>query len=220
MCGIIGYTGENCSGSKKIYEGLKNLEYRGYDSCGMAVLREDTGRFVLFRAVGGTDELLKFKIPDSRMGIGHTRWATHGGVTVNNAHPHYSFDKKVYLTHNGVIENSYQIKQILESKNIPFYGICIVLQSLTLASNATPSASDIIKLSSIIQTSPETVTSNTTRIPSPTGMVEPEKLNPITILLPVDSINPASSAAPLETPFTVAPSTSNWNPPIGTDVLL
>jgi glucosamine--fructose-6-phosphate aminotransferase (isomerizing) len=122
MCGIVGYIGEDYSGSKKIYQGLKSLEYRGYDSCGIAISNDKNNKIEVFKSLGDANNLLKFKIPTSKMGIGHTRWATHGSVSINNAHPHSSYDSAVHLVHNGVIENSDKIKNYLKSKNIIFYG--------------------------------------------------------------------------------------------------
>ena len=122
MCGIVGYIGKDYSGSKKIYQGLKNLEYRGYDSCGIAIANERNGKIEIYKSLGDTNNLLKFKIPTSKIGIGHTRWATHGSVCINNAHPHTSYDNEVHLVHNGVIENSDKIKNYLKSKNVTFYG--------------------------------------------------------------------------------------------------
>ena len=122
MCGIVGYVGKDYSGSRKIYQGLKNLEYRGYDSCGIAISNDNNNQIEIFKSLGDTDNLLKFEIPTSKIGIGHTRWATHGSVNIDNAHPHISQDKKVYLVHNGVIENSEEIKNHLESKGFQFYG--------------------------------------------------------------------------------------------------
>ena len=122
MCGIVGYIGKDYSGSKKIHQGLKNLEYRGYDSCGMAISNDKNNKIENFKSLGDSDNLLKFKIPTSKMGIGHTRWATHGSVCVDNAHPHISHDRQVYLVHNGVIENSDEIKKYLKSEGLTFYG--------------------------------------------------------------------------------------------------
>lgn len=122
MCGIVGYVGKDYSGSKKIYQGLKNLEYRGYDSCGIAISNDKNNQIEIFKSIGDTDNLLKFEIPTSKIGIGHTRWATHGSVNIDNAHPHNSEDGEVYLVHNGVIENSDEIKNSLKSKGIKFYG--------------------------------------------------------------------------------------------------
>jgi|LULG01.1.fsa_nt_gb glucosamine--fructose-6-phosphate aminotransferase (isomerizing) len=102
MCGIFGYIG-NKPAHKEIRDGLKKLEYRGYDSCGICL--EGNNNFVVSKAIGSTENLTKAK-NKSQVGIGHTRWATHGDVTIKNAHPHLSSCKTVVLVHNGVIENN------------------------------------------------------------------------------------------------------------------
>ncbi|MBI5228314.1 glutamine--fructose-6-phosphate transaminase (isomerizing) [Candidatus Micrarchaeota archaeon] len=116
MCGIIGYIGFR-SASSVITEGLKHLEYRGYDSVGVAVVhqkklnvRKDKGM------VQDVSTKLDFTSMDGHMGIGHTRWATHGGVCKENAHPHTDCKKNVVLAHNGVIENFSALKADLASK--------------------------------------------------------------------------------------------------------
>ena len=120
MCGIVGYIGKQ-KASAIILEGLKRLEYRGYDSAGVATL---TGsRFELAKKIGRVAGLIKStsaqKMPGTT-GIGHTRWATHGGVTDANAHPHISSDQKIALIHNGVIENYASIKKFLLTKGFTF----------------------------------------------------------------------------------------------------
>jgi glutamine---fructose-6-phosphate transaminase (isomerizing) len=120
MCGIIGYIGKQ-KASVIILEGLKRLEYRGYDSAGVAIL--NSGRFVLAKKIGRVAGLMKAtsaqNLPGTT-GIGHTRWATHGGVTDANAHPHISSDQKFALIHNGVIENYASIKKFLLAKGYAF----------------------------------------------------------------------------------------------------
>jgi glucosamine--fructose-6-phosphate aminotransferase (isomerizing) len=120
MCGIVGYIGKQ-KASAIILEGLKRLEYRGYDSAGIAILRD--GRFDVAKKVGRVDGLIK-ATPAQKLagttGIGHTRWATHGGVTDANAHPHISSDGKIALIHNGVIENYVSIKKFLLTKGYSF----------------------------------------------------------------------------------------------------
>lgn len=110
MCGIVGYVG-NKHAQDILLDGLKRLEYRGYDSAGVATLGSNV---TLLRAVGKVSELEKL-IEKSRVndttGIGHTRWATHGEPSENNAHPHHVGD--VYLVHNGIIENYKELKQQL-----------------------------------------------------------------------------------------------------------
>lgn len=120
MCGIVGYVGKHKAASI-LLEGLKRLEYRGYDSAGIAVLQG--GRFNLAKKVGRVDNLVratsKFTFT-GKAGICHTRWATHGGVTEANAHPHLSSDGKLVLVHNGVIENYLSIKRFLQGKDYEF----------------------------------------------------------------------------------------------------
>ena len=106
MCGIVGYYGEK-EASDKIYRGLKKLEYRGYDSAGMATAGNPTIK--VEKAVGTVDNV-EPEI-DGTSGIGHTRWATHGGVTEENAHPHVSQNKRVAVVHNGIIENYRKIQE-------------------------------------------------------------------------------------------------------------
>jgi glutamine---fructose-6-phosphate transaminase (isomerizing) len=104
MCGIVGYVGRH-KASPIIIEGLKRLEYRGYDSAGLALLHD--GSFTVAKKVGRVEALVKEAARHTFIGtcgIGHTRWATHGGVTDANAHPHVS-DGQLALIHNGVIEN-------------------------------------------------------------------------------------------------------------------
>lgn len=113
MCGIVGYVGDRPA-QDVLISGLKRLEYRGYDSAGIATL-DDNSEPHLARSVGKIVELekvLSAKPHDGKLGIGHTRWATHGGVTVKNAHPHNVGD--VYLVHNGIIENFRELKAKLK----------------------------------------------------------------------------------------------------------
>jgi len=120
MCGIVGYVGKQ-KASAIILEGLKRLEYRGYDSAGVCILQN--GQLDVAKKVGRVDNLVKESARhhfSGTTGIGHTRWATHGGVTDANAHPHVSSDGKFALIHNGVIENYSQIKTFLGSKGYTF----------------------------------------------------------------------------------------------------
>ena len=113
MCGIIGYTGKR-NVSKVIIEGLQRLEYRGYDSAGLATL--DGQELYLCREVGElkslTDTIAEYPVK-GRLGIGHTRWATHGEPTRANAHPHTDCDDNIVIVHNGIIENHMQLKKKL-----------------------------------------------------------------------------------------------------------
>ncbi|MBO4855163.1 glutamine--fructose-6-phosphate transaminase (isomerizing) [Candidatus Saccharibacteria bacterium] len=112
MCGIVGYVG-NRTAQNVLINGLKRLEYRGYDSAGIATL-DDKEKPHIARSVGKIAELenvLAAKPHEGHLGIGHTRWATHGGVTVTNAHPHHVGN--IYLVHNGIIENYKELKEDL-----------------------------------------------------------------------------------------------------------
>lgn len=118
MCGIIGSTGDAAT-LKDLVEGLAMLEYRGYDSAGVAVTRAD-GVLERIRAVDGTSslkllaELSKDKSDGYIAGLGHTRWATHGRVTTDNAHPHFDCSDNVGVVHNGIVENFRELKYELE----------------------------------------------------------------------------------------------------------
>lgn len=120
MCGIVGYTGK--PGAKDlILKGLQKLEYRGYDSAGVALF-SDKG-FIIRKIQGNMDTLLaatKDLPNDSSIGIGHTRWATHGKPNERNAHPHTSCDNKVVIVHNGVIENFAEIRHDLKKHGHKF----------------------------------------------------------------------------------------------------
>jgi len=120
MCGIVGYVG-NRKAADFLLEGLKRLEYRGYDSAGIAIAQG--GGFMVVKKAGRVEglakEASKVRLSGS-VGIGHTRWATHGGVTDANAHPHVSSDGKFALIHNGVIENYSQMKAFLLGKGYTF----------------------------------------------------------------------------------------------------
>jgi glucosamine--fructose-6-phosphate aminotransferase (isomerizing) len=104
MCGIVGYIGQYKS-KETLIEGLKRLEYRGYDSAGIALL--DRSNFLVKKTIGRVEqlEIESNNLTDTHIGIAHTRWATHGGVTVKNAHPHTSKSGRFTIVHNGVIDN-------------------------------------------------------------------------------------------------------------------
>lgn len=120
MCGIVAYIGGE-DASSIIVDGLKKLEYRGYDSAGLAVLQK--GKIEVRRVAGKVEELEKLmeRIPvNGTTGIGHTRWATHGAPSELNAHPHLSVSGKIVLVHNGIVENYLSLKEELEAEGIQF----------------------------------------------------------------------------------------------------
>ncbi len=123
MCGIVGYLGKK-QAAPLLLEGLSKLEYRGYDSAGIAVRQGDDDAVVV-RAKGRLKMLME-KTDDGNAvsgccGIGHTRWATHGEPSETNAHPHVSNDRSVVAVHNGIIENYQELKEVLEKKGYTFY---------------------------------------------------------------------------------------------------
>ncbi|MDQ2699630.1 MAG: glutamine--fructose-6-phosphate aminotransferase, partial [Actinomycetota bacterium] len=122
MCGIVGYVGSDQS-LEVLLGGLKRLEYRGYDSAGVAIIGPD-GTIDTAKRAGKLqvllDELESHPIPNGRTGIGHTRWATHGGPTDRNAHPHLGDDGKLALIHNGILENFAELKAELTERGATF----------------------------------------------------------------------------------------------------
>ena len=119
MCGIVGYVGHR-DAQQVIIKGLKRLEYRGYDSAGIALLNKGLNVYKKKGKVSELEEYLKGKELASTIGIGHTRWATHGEPNDVNAHPHYSSSKKLAIIHNGIIENYSSLKQELINKGHSF----------------------------------------------------------------------------------------------------
>ena len=116
MCGIVGYTGKELA-LAPVLEGLRRLEYRGYDSAGIALITKAGEKLWIEKRagkLGNLEEILGDKTPDSYSGIGHTRWATHGGPTDANAHPHLDNEGKLAVIHNGIIENYLELRQQLE----------------------------------------------------------------------------------------------------------
>ena len=124
MCGIVGFIGEQPA-APILLEGLSKLEYRGYDSAGIAVRNEKTDKIAIVKAKGRL-KILAEKTDNGKSvrgtcGIGHTRWATHGEPSENNAHPHCTDDKSVVLVHNGIIENYQELKTKLQKTGYTFY---------------------------------------------------------------------------------------------------
>ena len=120
MCGIVGFTG-SLQAKDVLLEGLKRLEYRGYDSAGIAV--DDGTKINVIRRLGKVSELVSSVGPDDCLGtcgIGHTRWATHGAPSERNAHPHTSCANEIAVVHNGIIENFAELREELESRGHVF----------------------------------------------------------------------------------------------------
>jgi glucosamine--fructose-6-phosphate aminotransferase (isomerizing) len=117
MCGIVGYTGK-ASALSPVLEGLRRLEYRGYDSAGIALAVTQGEPLWIEKRAGklGNLESTLTTVPDAHSGIGHTRWATHGGPTDRNAHPHLDNEGKLALIHNGIIENYVELREELEKR--------------------------------------------------------------------------------------------------------
>ena len=120
MCGLVGYIGNNAV-AETLLNGLKNLEYRGYDSAGIAVYEK--GKIRVEKCVGRLDALrhkLEGRMPEGSMGIGHTRWATHGRPSDRNSHPHTDESGDFVVVHNGIIENYLMLKEKLIAKGQKF----------------------------------------------------------------------------------------------------
>src|SRR5919106_1550664 len=120
MCGIVGYVGEK-SAVGVIVEGLRKLEYRGYDAAGVAVLHD--GTLQVRRAAGkmtNLETVLRERPIDGRVGIGHTRWATHGRPSEENAHPHTDCSGSLVVVHNGILENYLSLKERLQAEGHVF----------------------------------------------------------------------------------------------------
>lgn len=118
MCGIFGYIGSNKEAGDIILNGLRSLEYRGYDSWGVAL--KNTDNSIIIEKHTGKIGQATLPASEATIGIGHTRWATHGGVTEQNAHPHTSANKDVIVVHNGIVENFEPIKADLLAKGYVF----------------------------------------------------------------------------------------------------
>ncbi|MBR5288150.1 MAG: glutamine--fructose-6-phosphate transaminase (isomerizing) [Clostridia bacterium] len=124
MCGIVGYAG-GAQAAPILLHGLKKLEYRGYDSAGIAVRDASSAHIEVIKAKGRLDRLMDMtgggQAVCGMSGVGHTRWATHGEPSAENAHPHYSREKRVVIVHNGIIENYQEIRDMLERRGYRFH---------------------------------------------------------------------------------------------------
>jgi len=125
MCGIFAYKGPKTNAAELVIKGLKKLEYRGYDSWGVA--SKCDSEISIYKNVGKISDFDFEKPPkdidlgrECNLAMGHSRWATHGGVTVANAHPHYSADKSIAIVHNGIIENYIELRNELKEKGYEF----------------------------------------------------------------------------------------------------
>jgi glucosamine--fructose-6-phosphate aminotransferase (isomerizing) len=121
MCGIVGYVGPRVA-QEFLIEGLRRLEYRGYDSAGTATI-DPNYEFQILKSVGrisGLAAQIATHPCRAGIGIGHTRWATHGPATVTNAHPHIGGEEQLVVVHNGVIENYNDLKSRLQKKGYQF----------------------------------------------------------------------------------------------------
>ncbi len=121
MCGIFGYIGHKTNAPTIVLEGLKRLEYRGYDSWGVAVVPEgDAENILVKKKAGKIGAATVTSMPKGTLAFGHTRWATHGGVTDVNAHPHLDCTKTIAVIHNGIVENYEALKEMLTKEGHHF----------------------------------------------------------------------------------------------------
>jgi len=146
MCGIVGYIGKR-QAAPILLDELEKLEYRGYDSAGLAVRNDEDGKISVVKAKGRLSVLSQKTDGGNALpgtyGIGHTRWATHGEPTETNAHPHYSDDMNVVGVHNGIIKNYQELKDKLRRKGYTFYSetdteVAIKLVDYITKSTSTP----------------------------------------------------------------------------------
>jgi glutamine---fructose-6-phosphate transaminase (isomerizing) len=150
MCGIFGLVGFNNKATEIVLNGLKKLEYRGYDSFGIGIQEKANKTFTIHRQTGEIEHAKNpFPNLQTNFAIGHTRWATHGGVTEENAHPHTSNNKEIILVHNGIFENHQEVRKQLIEKGYHFDSetdteVAAVLLEELLKTNSTIKALQIL----------------------------------------------------------------------------
>lgn len=121
MCGIFAYVGTSNNAPQIVFEGIKLLEYRGYDSWGVAYIPSvESSKIIFEKHTGKIGNAKLKKYPNAKIAFGHTRWATHGGVTDENAHPHFDCKERVAVIHNGIVENYHELKEKLFSQGHKF----------------------------------------------------------------------------------------------------
>ena len=121
MCGIVGYIGTK-KAKPILINGLLRLEYRGYDSAGIATIEKDGIKLVKEKGrIANLNSMDEINTLEGSIGIGHTRWATHGKPSAENSHPHYDNSKTFAVVHNGIIENYHELRKFLEDKGYTFY---------------------------------------------------------------------------------------------------
>ncbi len=149
MCGIVGYVGRD-QALPMVLHGLERMEYRGYDSAGVSVV-DDDGKLRTVKKAGALAELVgALAMCDSELpgtvAVGHTRWATHGGPTDRNAHPHHDSYGRVAVVHNGIIENFARLRAELAAQDVPLISETdseVVAHLLSAAYAAGPTAGDL-----------------------------------------------------------------------------